>query len=217
MVVVVGRWGLSSLEAEAAVDVSQRASAHFVLSSITLYLVIAMGAVVIGLLIATIAYAVGREADPVGDRFPLGYMMVAAAITAVVIGYGIARLGLEIAGASSEGQITVAATSLVLIIVIAGAIGGGATASVVDALARPAFIGYSGEAAPSMAVVMKEMLAAIGAPTVAVIVAAAFAVGLSQLLLTLHGAASTVAFSLVAAAILGLVTLLAYRPWERAT
>jgi hypothetical protein len=85
----------------------------------------------------------------------------------------------------------------------------------VDALARPGFLGIEGEAVPtSSAAFMKEAVTAMGTPTVSVIAIAVFAVSLSQVLLSLHGAAAVAAFSIVGAVVLALAALVAYRPWE---
>ena len=88
-------------------------------------------------------------------------------------------------------MITVSVFRLIIVMLITGFVAGGATASVVDALARPGFLGFEGEAVPeSPAAFMGEMLSAIGAPTIALVAIAVFAIGLSQILLSLHGTAA---------------------------
>ena len=107
--------------------------------------------------------------------------------------------------------------TFVLVAAFAGLLGGAMIAPIVDALARPATIGPKNAATPvSSRAFWMDLGGAIGVPLLALGIGALLAIGLAQLLLSADSTTVTVVtFSLVAAAILGLVTLLAYRPWDR--
>jgi len=216
MAVFGSRVGLRSVDGILIDPGTGRGRSDFVVSSGGMYLGLLIVAMLGGLLIAALVYAFGREDDPAGIRFPLRYLLPTAAITAGVMAYAALRAGLGAVADIESGVVTISVFRLVVVILIAGFVGGAATASVVDALARPGFLGFEGEAVPSSpAAFVREMVSAIGTPTVALVIVAVFAVGLSQLLLNLHGAASVAAFSIVAAVVLGAAALAAYRPWDR--
>ncbi len=216
MAVFGSRFGLESVDGVLLDPATGRGRADFVISSGGLYLALIILAILGSLLISGIVYAFAREDDPEAVRFPLRYLLPTAGITAAVMAYATLRAGLGAAADIGQGVVTVSVFRLIIITLIAGVLAGGATASVVDALARPSFIGFEGEAVPaSTAAFMKEMVAAIGAPTTAVIVIAAFAIGLSQVLLSLHGTAAVAAFAVVGAIVLASAALVAYRPWDR--
>jgi hypothetical protein len=194
-----------------------RGRSDFAVSSGGLYFAVIILAVLGGLVIAGAIYAFGSR-DVAERRFPLRFLLPTAGITAAIMAYAISRAGLGAVATIELGTVTVSVFRLIVVSMVAGAVAGGATASVVDALARPSFLGFEGEAAPqSSAAFMREMVSAVGAPTIAVVVAAAFAIGLSQLLLALSGAAAVAAFGVVAAIVLGGAALVAYRPWDNSS
>jgi len=192
-----------------------RGRSDFIISSGGLYLAVIILAVLGGLVIAGVVYAFGsREAGE--RRLLLRFLLPAAGITAAIMAYAILRAGLGALATIELGTVTVSVFRLIVVSMAAGAVAGAVAASVVDAVARPSFLGFEGEAVPhSPAAFMKETMSAVGAPTIAVVIVAAFAIGLSQLLLSLHGAAAVAAFGIVAAAVLGGAALVAYRPWDR--
>ncbi len=209
------RASLGSIEGVLLEPAAGRGRSDFVISSGGLYLAVIILGVLGGLVIAGAIYAFGSR-DVTERRFPLRYLVPTAGITAAIMTYAIMRAGLGALATIELGTVTVSVFRLIIVCMAAGATAGGVTASVVDALARPSFLGFAGEAVPhSPAAFMREMTSAVGAPTIAVVVAAAFAIGLSQLLLALHGTAAVAAFSIVAAIVLGGAALVAYRPWEK--
>lgn len=216
LVVFGSRASLQSVEGVLLDRAAGRGRADFMVSSGGLYLALVIIAMLGGLAIAGIVYAFGKESDPEGTRFPLRYLLPTAAVTAAIMAYGALRAGLGASASIDAGVVTVSTFRLIMITLVTGATAGGVTASVVDALARPGFLGFEGEAVPaSPRAFMKEVISAIGAPTIAVIAIAIFAIGLSQILLSLHGAASVAAFSVAGAIVLGAAALAAYRPWDR--
>lgn len=216
LVVYGSRASLQSVTGVLLDPATDRGRSDFVISSGGLYMAVLVLAVLGGLLIAGIVYAFGREDDPDGSRFPLRYLLPTAGITAAIMAYATLRAGLGATATIENGTITISVFRMIVVALITGLVAGGVTASVVDALARPGFIGFEGEAVPSSPrAFMKEMMSAIGAPTIAVIAIAIFAISLSQVLLSLHGAGSVIAFSVVGAIVLGAGALAAYRPWDQ--
>ncbi len=193
-----------------------RGRSDFMVSSGGLYVAVIILAVLGGLVVAGAIYAFSTR-DAGERRFPLRFLLPLAGITAAIMAYATLRAGLGAVATIDLGTVSISAFRLIIVSMAAGAIAGGATASVVDALARPSFLGFEGDAVPrSSAAFMREAASAIGAPTIAVVMVAVFAIGLSQILLSLHGAASVAAFSIVGAIVLGGAALVAYRPWDSA-
>ena len=215
LVVFGSRASLASVEGILLNPATGRGRSDFIVSSGGLYLALVILALLGGLLIAGIVYAFGRENEPDAARFPLRYLMPTAAITAAIMSYATLRAGLGAVADIDAGIVTISVFRMVIVVMVSGLVAGGVTASVVDALARPGFLGLEGEAMPrNSAEFAKEAMTAMGTPTIAIIVIAIFAIGLSQVLLSLHGAAAVAAFSIVAAIVLALAALAAYRPWE---
>lgn len=218
LVVYGSRASLGSVEGILLNQTTGRGRSDFIISSGGLYLAIVILALLGGMLIAGLVYAFGRENEPEGARFPLRYLLPMAGVTAAIMAYAVLRGGLGAAADIESGVVTISVFRMIVVAGLAGLVAGGATASVVDALARPGFLGIEGEAVPtSSTAFMKEAITAMGTPTVAVIAIAIFAIGLSQVLLSLHGAAAVAAFSIVGAIVLALAALAAYRPWENSS
>ena len=206
---ITGRFALQSLTLIAEIPSYQ-------ISTGAAYAAVIVFSAVAGSLIAAFAYAQRRTVEPDTLRFPIRYIMPVAAVTAVIIAYGTFRLGIEIMGDVEAGVITVAAAAMAVVALLTGFVAGGITTAVVDTLARPAFMNVQRDELPaSTGEMFAEMMRAVGAPLIGLVGAAAFAIGLSQLLVAVEGTGAVVIFSVVAALVLGGATLIALRPWER--
>lgn len=214
-----GRFALPSAVATPRSELDVRATIEFVASSGGLYLVTLVAGALVGLCVAGLSYAVGREANSEAERYPLRAMLPLAAILSALVGYAMVRLGLGLWADITAGVVTISVSRMLLILVVAGAVTGALTGDAVDRLARPQLLGLEGVAVPeSTGAMMREMMSAVGTPVVAFLVAAIFAIALSQLLLELAHTSVNLAvavFSIAAALILAGAALLAYRPWER--
>ncbi len=209
-----GRTALGSIDG-VMLRGTARGRSEFVVSSGGLYFLVIVSAVIGGLAIAGIAYTLGRESEPESPKFPLRFLLPTAAIVAATMAYAVLRVGLGASAGILNGVVTISVFRMVVLAVVVGAVAGGITASTVDALARPANLGFEGAAWPtSTRAFLTEMMRAIGGPTIATVTVAAFAIVLSQFLLQLHGAASVAAFSVVGAIVLGGAAAIAYRPWD---
>ena len=208
-----GRTAIGSVDA-VVVD-GAVARAEFVVSSGGLYALVMLLALVGGVAVASVTYAIGREAEPDAPKFPLAWLLPIAAVTSAIMAYATLRGGLGIGAEIKAGTVTVSVFRLTVIALLAGVLAGGVTSRLVDAVARPATLGEANEAWPaSRRAFATESMRAIGTPTIATILIAVFAITFSQVLLSLHGAASVIVFSVIAALILGIVSLAAYRPWD---
>jgi hypothetical protein len=216
MVVFGGRFGLEAAVATPVSEGSPRASIDFVASSGGLYLVVLAAGFTAGLVIAGIAYAVGRESEPDSPKFPLHWFLPVAGFTAAIAAYTAMRTGVALMGDIEAGIVTISVFSLAVVIVVSGGVAGAITSYIVDLLARPDMMGFGGAAFPrSTSEAMGAMGRAIGLPVLAVVIGGIFAVGLAQILLETSGTMAVILFSLAGAIVLGGAALIAYRPWER--
>lgn len=211
-----GRFALGAAVATPLAEGSPRADIEFVASSGGMYLIVVVTGVVLGLIVAGIGYAVGRETEPDSPKFPLRWLLPVAGFTSGVAGYAALRAGLGLAADIDNGVVTVTVASFVIVAIVSGLAAGAITAYIVDRLARPELLGFGGVAWPTSASeIMGAMARSVGIPLVAVVIAGVFAIGLSQVLLSAEGTLAVVLFSVAGALVLGGATLLAYRPWER--
>jgi hypothetical protein len=207
--IFVGRFAVNALDV-----LDGRAS--FEASTGSVYLLVVVVGLIGGLTIAAVTYAFGAESEPDAQRFPITWMLPIGAGVAALFAYAVLRFGVGLAGDISAGTLSISVMRMAIVALVMGVVAGGITGAVVDALARPSLIGYEGEAAPeSPQAIVAEMLQAIGAPVIALIVGAVFAIALSQVLLAVEGIGATVIFSVVGALVLGGAALIALAPWDR--
>jgi len=190
----------------------------YVISTGAAYTAVIVFSALAGLLVAAFTYAQRTTVEPDAARYPVRFIMPMAAAAAVIVGYGVFRLGVELAGDVLAGVITVGVGPMVIVVLSAGLIAGAITTAVVDTLAHPAFINVAADEIPATPGEMfADMFRSVGAPIVGVVGAAAFAILLSQLLLFIEGNLAVAVFSAVAALVLGGATLIALQPWDRQT
>ena len=207
--IFVGRLGLHTpveVDGDAVIQVT----------SGSLYLLVLVVAALAGLFIGAVGYGIGVSADSEAARFPLRYLLPVSSITAMITAYAVLRIGIGGFGDIGSGLVTIGVLRMTVTVLAMGAVSGGTTSGIANALARPEVFVFGGEAWPtSSREVMRAMIGAVSAPLVAIVVAASFAIPLSILLLELEGDAATIVFALVGAAVLGAATLAAARPWDK--
>lgn len=186
-----------------AIGLAEGGNAELAVTSGALYL----GAIVVsllgGIVVAAIAYGVSSEDEEEGTRFELAHIMPFGLVTAVAVGYSILRAGLGITADIEAGVVSVNAAALGMTVLLAGLVAGALVAWVVATLAAKSVVGLQGEAAPSStAAMMKAATRAVTGPMLAIIVIAALAVALAQLLLAAEGTAAIAIFSGAAALVL---------------
>jgi hypothetical protein len=211
-----GRFALRAAVATPIAEGSSRAHLDFAASSGALFLIVIVGAVLGGLAVAGITYAAAREGEPDAPKFPLRYQLPIAAGVAAITAYAVVRAGIGGFGDITMGIVTVSVFRMALIVVVAGATAGATTGYLVDRLARPELLGLGGVAWESHRAVLASMTRAVGIPLMAVVGAGGFAIALAQLLLGAENIdIAVILFSVAGAVVLGGITLLAYRPWDR--
>ena len=167
-----------------------------------LYLASVVAALIGGVAISTVAYGAGASDDE-ETRFQLAHIMPFGLLTAVATGYSVLRAGLGMTADVAAGTTEVTAAALAFSSLAAGIVAGGATAWVVSILAAKSIVGLEGEAAPaSTAAMMRAATQAVMGPMLAIVVIAALAISLSQLLLAAEGTAAIAIFGAVGALVL---------------
>ena len=172
------------------------------LRSGALYLASVVAALVGGVVISTVAYGAAASDDE-ESMFQLAHIMPFGLVTSVAAGYSVLRAGLGVSADAAAGTTEVTAAALAFSALAAGVVAGGATAWVVSTLATKSFVGLEGEAAPaSTAALMRAATQAVMGPMLAIVVIAALAIGLAQLLLAAEGTAAIAIFAVVGALVL---------------
>lgn len=189
--------------ASGAFGLAEGGNAELAVASGALYLGTIVASLLGGAVVAAVAYGVSAEDDDEVTRFELAHIMPFGLVTAVAVGYSILRAGLGITANIEAGVVTVNAAALGLTVLLAGFVAGALVAWVVSTLAAKSIVGLEGEAAPSStAEMMKAATRAVTGPMLAIIVIAALAVALAQLLLAAEGTAAIAIFSGAAALVL---------------
>ena len=179
-----------------AIGLPEGGDAELAVTSGALYLGAIVASLLGGAVVAAVAYGASSEDDEGFTRFQLAHIMPFGLVTSVAVGYSILRAGLGIAADTVGGVVSVNAAALGLTVLIAGLVTGGSVAWVVSTLAAKSIVGLEGEAAPSStAAMMKAASRAVTGPMLAIVVIAALAVALAQLLLAAEGTGAIVIFS----------------------
>lgn len=177
--------------------------AELTVTSGALYLATVVAALIGGVIVSVIAYGVSSDDDETVTRFELGHILPFGLVTAVAAGYSILRAGLGVAGDAEAGIVSLPIAALALTVLISGLVTGALVAWVVATLAAKSIVGFEGEAAPSSTTaMMKAATRAVTGPMLAIIVIAALAIALSQLLLAAEGVAAIAIFGGAAAVVL---------------
>ena len=191
--VLTGRFAMGSVGLSAGGD------GQLIVASGALYLAIVVAALIGGEVVSAAAYGASSTDSDDAARFELLHVLPFGLLAAVITAYSIARAGLGITADIEAGEVTVTMAALALTALVAGLVAGAVTAGVVATLAAKRVVGLEGEAAPaSTAAMMKAAAQAVTGPMLAIVVIAAVAISLAQLLLAAEGTAAIVIFGGVA-------------------
>jgi len=192
----VGRFSL------AGVGVAGDDSAQLSVTTGALYLGSVVAALIGGAIVATVAYGTSSGTDS-QSRFALRHVMPFGLVVAAAAGYSVLRAGLGLGGDVVAGVITIPVPELALSALVAGLVAGALVAWVVSTLASKSTVRREGEAAPeSTAAMLTAAARAAMTPILAIVVIAALAISLSQLLLAADGTAAIAIFAGAAAVVL---------------
>jgi hypothetical protein len=196
-VLFVGRFAMGTLA------MTDNGDALLSVTGGALYLGTVIVALIGGLVVSAIAYGASSEADDTATRFELAHILPFGLVAAVAAGYSILRAGVGLAGDAAAGVVSIRVAPLVMAILLAGLVAGMVVSWVVSTLAAKRIVGLEGEAAPaSTAAMMRAATQAVSRPMLAIVVIAALAIGLSQLLLAAQGNAAIAIFGGAAAVVL---------------
>lgn len=197
--------------ATGSVGMSDAGDGQLVVQSGALYMATVVAALVGGVAVSVITYGMTASEEADSPRFELSHVLPFGLIAALAAGYSVLRAGLGLTADIAGGEVTVPIVALAVAALLAGLVGGAATAWVVVTLAAKRVVGLEGEAVPaSTSAMLKAALQAITAPMIAIVLIAAVAVSLSQLLLAAEGTAAIAIFGGVGALVLFGATATAY-------
>ncbi|MEA2002918.1 MAG: hypothetical protein U9N84_13670 [Actinomycetota bacterium] len=202
---------LAGRNAMESVGLTDGGDAQLVVSSGALYLATVVAALIGGAIVSTIAYGLSATGDDNSARFELAHVLPFGLVASVATGYSLIRSGLGFAGDIEAGETSITVAALGWSALLAGITAGAVTAWVVAMLASKSVVGLEGERAPtSTAEMMKAAMQAVTGPMLAIVVIAALAIGLAQLLLAAEGVAAIAIFSVAGALVLGAAAAAAY-------
>ena len=193
----VGRFAIET------VGLSNGGDGELVVTSGALYLATVVVALLGGTVVSAIAYGASSDGNESVTRFELAHVMPFGLVAAVAAGYGLLRAGLGLAADADAGMVTTTIAALAFSALVAGLVAGGLTSWIVATLAAKSIVGLEGEAAPaSTGAMMKAAMQAVTGPMLAIVVIAALAIALAQLLLAAEGVAAIAIFGGAAALVL---------------
>ena len=197
LVLFAGRFAMSGAGLSAGGD------GQLSVTSGALYLATVIAALIGGVIVSAIAYGAGSIDDETATRFAFPHVLPFGLVIAVAAAYSVLRAGVGFAGDDVAGVVSVPVASLAITVLIAGLVSGMLVSWVVSTLASKSVVGLEGEAAPtSTAAMMKAATRAVTGPVLAIVVIAALAIALSQLLLAAQGTAAIAIFGGAAALVL---------------
>jgi len=194
---------LAGRNAMESVGLTEAGDAQLVVSSGALYLATVVSALVGGAVVSAVAYGWSAEDDDEATRFELAHVLPFGLVAAVATSYSIFRAGLGLFGDNDAGEASITIAALAITVLVAGMVAGAVTSWVVAILATKSIVGLEGEAHPtSTAAMMRAAMHAVSGPMVAIVIIAALAISLAQLLLAAEGAAAIAIFGVVGALVL---------------
>ena len=192
------------------------ARATFLVNQAALYVLVIAASAIGGAVLAAVGFAAGRLAGPESDRFALVPLVVIGALTGTVIGFAAARTAIGVGGTISDGVISLSVFRAAMVALVTGAVTGTVIAGTVERVGRPDVLGFAGTAWPSNpAAFLRDALAAMGLPTLGIVIGLATVFVLSRVLLDTDKTTALILFGAAAALILFGAAALAARQGRR--
>ncbi len=202
---------LAGRNAMESVSLTDGGDAQLVITSGALYLATVVAALAGGAIVSSIAYGLSATGDDNSGRFELAHVLPFGLVASVATGYSLMRAGIGFAGDIEAGKVSMTMAALGLSALLAGIVTGAVTAWMVTMLASKSVVGLDGERAPtSTAAMMKAAMQAVSGPMLAIVIIAALAISLAQLLLAAEGVAAIAIFSVAGALVLGAAAAAVY-------
>ncbi|MEE8497772.1 MAG: hypothetical protein V3S62_04505 [Acidimicrobiia bacterium] len=179
------------------------ARATFLVSQGALYILVIVASSIGGAIIAAVGFAAGKLAGPESERFALRPLVVIGAIIGTVIGFAAARTAIGVGGSITAEVVSLSVFRAAIVAIVTGAVVGTVVGGTVERVGRPEVFGFSGSAWPANPVAfLRDAMAAMGLPTLALVVSLAVVFVLSRVLLEADKTTSLIVFGGSAAIVL---------------
>ncbi len=176
------------------------ARATFLVNQAALYVLVVVASTVGGAILAAVGFAAGKLAGPESDRFSLVPLVVIGAFAGAVIGFAAARTVIGVGGTTTDGVISLSVFRAAMVALVTGAVTGTVVGGTVERVGRPEVLGFSGTAWPSNpAAFLRDAMAAMGLPTLAIVIGLAIVFVLSRVLLEADKTTALIVFGASAA------------------
>ena len=193
-------------------DMTARAS--FMVGQGSMHLLVLTAGAIGGTLIGVVGYAVSSDPDTDGRRFGVVPVGILGGVMGIAVAFASSRAALGISSSSIEGGIvTVSVFRAAVSALVAGATTGAVVALTGQRLSRREVLGFEGEAWPSSPLrFLRDSMAAMGLPTLGLLLGLGIIYGLSQILLEADDNAGLWLFGGLAAIVLFGAAAIAARP-----
>ena len=179
------------------------ARATFLVTQASLYILVVAASTVGGAVVAAAGFATGRMSQPESKRFALGPLTLIGALAGAVVGFAAARTGIGVGGTTIDGIVSLSVFRAAMVALITGAVTGVVIGGTVERAGRPEVFGFEGTAWPTNpAAFLRDAMAAMGLPTLGLVMGLAIVFVLSRVLLEADKTTSLIVFGGVAALVL---------------
>jgi len=198
-----GRIFGGGVEAVVFDDTTGATRATFLVTQAGMYTLITIAGAMGGAVIAGVGYAVGSLAGDDSERFSLTPLVIIGAFAGAVIGFAAARTAIGVGGTISDGIVSLSVFRAAMVALIAGGTTGVVVAGTIERVGRTEVVGLEGAAWPSNPLAFaKDALAAMGLPTLGIVLGLGIVFTLSQVLLEADKTTSLIIFGGVSALVL---------------
>jgi len=179
------------------------ARATFLVNQGALYILVIVASSIGGAILAAVGFAAGKLAGPDNERFALRSLIVIGAIIGTVVGFAAARTAIGVGGSISAEVVSLSVFRAAIVAIVTGAIVGTVVGGTVERVGRPEVFGFFGSAWPANPVAfLRDAMAAMGLPTLALVVGLVVVFVLSRVLLEADKTTSLIVFGGLAAIVL---------------
>lgn len=211
-----GRVFGSGVEAVVFDEVTGATRATFLVTQAGMYTLITVAGALGGAVIAAVGYAVGTLAGDDSERFSLTPLTIIGAFAGAVIGFAAARTAIGVGGTIADGIVSLSVFRAAMVALIAGGTTGVVVAGTIERIGRTEVVGLEGAAWPSNPLAFaKDALAAMGLPTLGIVLGLGIVFVLSQVLLEADKTAGLFIFGGAAALVLFGAAAIAAMPPRR--
>lgn len=179
------------------------ARATFLVNQAALYMLVVVASAIGGAILAAVGFAAGTLAGPESERFALSPLVVIGTFAGAAIGFAAARTAIGVGGTISGGVISLSVFRAAMVALVTGGVTGVVIGGTVERVGRPEVLGFGGTAWPSNPTAfLRDAMAAMGLPTLGIVVGLAIVFLLSKVLLEADKTTALIVFGGVATVVL---------------